>query len=111
MQATLKLASAVLALVIPVANATAQQAPYPNRPITWVLPFGAGGVTDNSARFVAKVLSEKIGQPVIVENKPGAAGIVGAEIRRAGQAGRLHDALRLPGPMSTFPFLYKKLSL
>src|SRR5262245_61728230 len=56
-----------------------QQAPYPNRPVTWVVPFGAGGVTDNSARFVAKVLSEKIGQPIIVENKPGAGGIVGAE--------------------------------
>jgi tripartite-type tricarboxylate transporter receptor subunit TctC len=52
---------------------------YPSRPITWVVPFAAGGSTDNYARLLARFLKEKLGQPVIVENKPGAGSIVGAE--------------------------------
>jgi tripartite-type tricarboxylate transporter receptor subunit TctC len=58
--------------------ALAQQ-DYPNRPITWVVPFAPGGVTDNAARFLAKPLGDRLGQTVIVENKPGAGGIVGSE--------------------------------
>ena len=79
MKAAATLSLAFLAVAISSATAPAQQAAYPNRPVTWVLGSGAGGVVDNSARFVAKVLSEKIGQPIVVDNKPGAAGIVGAE--------------------------------
>jgi tripartite-type tricarboxylate transporter receptor subunit TctC len=52
---------------------------YPNRPITWIIPFAAGGSTDLNARVIAKALKEKLGQPVIIENKPGAGTIVGAE--------------------------------
>lgn len=52
---------------------------YPNRPVSWMLGFAPGGVSDSGARFVAKVFSEKLGQPVIVENKPGAGGIIAAE--------------------------------
>ena len=70
-------AAALVALSIST-SATAQQ-DYPNRPITWIVPFAPGGVTDNAARFTAKSLGERLGQPVIVENKPGAGGIVGSE--------------------------------
>lgn len=52
---------------------------YPDRPITWIIPFAAGGSTDLNARVIAKALREKLGQPVIIENKPGAGTIVGAE--------------------------------
>lgn len=83
---------------------------YPNRPITWVVPFGAGGVTDNSARFVAKVLSEKIGQAVIVENKPGAGGIVGVEYVAQAKPDGYTMVYGSSGPMATFVSLYKKLS-
>jgi tripartite-type tricarboxylate transporter receptor subunit TctC len=89
---------------------TPAQGPYPNRPITWVVPFGAGGVTDNSARFVAKVLGEKIGQPIIVENKPGAAGIVGAEYVAQSKPDGYTMLYGSSGPMATFVSLYKKLS-
>jgi len=50
------------------------QAKYPERPVTIVVPLSAGGVTDIAARLLGKRLSEDLGQPFIVENKPGAGG-------------------------------------
>lgn len=101
---------AVLSTGMVVASGAHAQAPYPNRAITWVVPFGAGGVTDNSARFVAKVLSEKIGQAVVVDNKPGAAGIVGTEFVAQSKPDGYTMLYGSSGPMATFPSLYKKLS-
>lgn len=51
--------------------------PYPERPITLVVPFEAGGSTDVSARVVAKALAEVLRQPVVVQNQPGAGGRIG----------------------------------
>ncbi len=53
---------------------------YPNKPITWVVPFTPGGVTDTTSRAVARKMSEILGQQIIVENKPGAGGSVGTEM-------------------------------
>lgn len=58
-------------------GATAQD--FPARPITLVVPYSAGGVADTGARVLAKNLSDHLGQPVVVENKVGAGGIVGTE--------------------------------
>lgn len=52
---------------------------YPSRPITWVIPFAAGGSTDVNARFLANFLKDELGQPIVVENKTGAGSVVGAE--------------------------------
>jgi len=57
--------------------ATAQT--YPEKPITLVIPYTAAGITDNSGRLVAKKLSERLGQPIVIDNRPGAGGAVGAE--------------------------------
>jgi tripartite-type tricarboxylate transporter receptor subunit TctC len=54
------------------------QGKYPNRPVTVVLPFGAGGMADVSSRLMADKLSEKLGQRFIIENRPGAGGITAA---------------------------------
>lgn len=52
---------------------------YPERPIKLVVPWPAGGITDSAGRIVAQRLSERMGTPVVVENKAGAAGTIGAE--------------------------------
>jgi len=51
---------------------------YPNRPITFVVPFAPGGLTDVPARVLAAIMQEKIGASIVVENKTGASGVVGA---------------------------------
>lgn len=58
--------------------ATAQAQNFPAKPLTLVVPYSAGGSTDATARLVAEGMSKHIGQPVIVENKPGAGGGIGA---------------------------------
>jgi tripartite-type tricarboxylate transporter receptor subunit TctC len=50
---------------------------YPNRPVTMVVPWGAGGMSDTITRVFAKVAEKELGQPIIVENKPGAGGSIG----------------------------------
>ena len=65
------------ALLIGTTPATQAQ-DYPNRPITMIVPFPAGGLTDVPARVAATMMSEKMGQNLVVENKTGATGTIGA---------------------------------
>src|SRR5215471_12115227 len=53
---------------------------YPRRPIRFVEAFGAGGTTDVLSRVIGQKLTERLGQPVIVDNRPGAGGNIGAEL-------------------------------
>ena len=66
---------ALLALLA--ASAHAQN--YPNRPIRLIVPFAAGGAVDVLARLLGSKLSDQLGQPVIVENRPGAGGTLAAD--------------------------------
>lgn len=52
---------------------------WPSRPITFVVPFPAGGITDSTSRLIAKLLSAQLGQSVVVDNRPGAGGSIGVE--------------------------------
>jgi len=73
--------SRALALLLPLALALpAAAAPYPSQPIRWVVPYTPGGITDTVTRLVAQKLQESLGQPIVVENKPGANSIVGADL-------------------------------
>ncbi len=60
------------------------QAKYPSRPVRVILPFGAGGVADVTARLVAQELSKKLGQNFVIENNPGAGGITAARMALSG---------------------------
>ena len=58
----------------------AQAQSYPERPITFIVPFAPGGLTDVPARLAAALMQEKIGQTIVVENKPGGSGVVGGTL-------------------------------
>ncbi len=67
-------------LMAVVATATAAQQTYPNKPIRIVVPFAVGGIADFAARSVSQRLAETLSVPVVVDNRPGAAGITGSDI-------------------------------
>ncbi len=52
---------------------------WPTRSIAWIVPFTPGGITDTSARLVGQALAARIGQTVVIENRPGAGGSIGTE--------------------------------
>jgi tripartite-type tricarboxylate transporter receptor subunit TctC len=83
---------------------------YPNRPITWVIPSGAGSASDANARVVAKVLGDKLGQPILIDNRPGAGGIVAAEFVAQAKPDGYTMLYATSGPVATFAAFYKKLS-
>jgi len=84
-------------------------AAFPDRPITMVVPFAAGGPTDTVARALAVSMEKTLGQPVVVENKPSAGGIVApGEIARATPDG--YRILIHHIGMATSPALYRKLA-
>jgi tripartite-type tricarboxylate transporter receptor subunit TctC len=74
----ISLAAVCLAVMVLGASPVHAQV-FPNKPLRFVVPFPAGSATDNAARIVAQALSEELKQPIAVDNKPGANGILGAE--------------------------------
>ncbi len=75
-----KLATLVAGVALTLLPAVCAAQAWPSRPIKWIVPFAPGGTTDILARTVGDKLSIALGVPVVVENKPGAGGGVGAEI-------------------------------
>ena len=63
---------------------------YPTRPVRIIVGFPAGGAPDIIARLMGQWLSERLGQPFVIENRPGAASNIGTEVGRESAAGRLH---------------------
>ncbi|MGJ7484824.1 Bug family tripartite tricarboxylate transporter substrate binding protein [Variovorax sp. LT2P21] len=105
------LACAMLALPLWAAtNAAAQPATYPAKPIRWIVPYAAGGGSDFLARTIGQTLSTQVGQPVLVDNKPGGnTALAAAETARAPADG--YTVLSADnGTMVFNPALYKSLS-
>jgi tripartite-type tricarboxylate transporter receptor subunit TctC len=100
-------ALAALALMAAV-PAPAQAQTYPDRPVRIVLPFGAGGVADITARIVADALGKKLGQRFVVENAPGAGGISAARAVLAAPADGYTLAMLTNGTAISVP-LFKSL--
>jgi len=90
-------------------SAATSAAGYPDRPIRLMVPAAAGGAADTLARMVGKGLSEKLGQPVVVENKPGAAAIVGMIALSRAEPDGYTIGMVFSGAMSINPSLYRNL--
>ena len=89
--------------------AGAHAATYPDKPVTMIVPFAPGGSTDTVARMLTLKMGEKLGQPFIVENKPGATGAIGAaQVKRSAADGYTLLVASI-GIFATNPFLQKNL--
>lgn len=104
------LAAFAAAACLSLAGTEAFAQAYPSKPITWVVPFTPGGITDSGARVIAKALSERIGQPVLVENRPGAGGVVGTEYVAKSKPDGYTMVYGTAGTIATNPVLYKTTS-
>lgn len=78
---------------------------FPNRPITILVPYAAGGTTDMMARALARAASEQVGQPVVVENRPGGSGSVAMAALKASRPDGYTVAMTTTGPMVVAPNL------
>jgi tripartite-type tricarboxylate transporter receptor subunit TctC len=85
------------------------QTGFPSRPVTLVVPFAAGGGTDTGARILAQKLGQKWGQTVVVDNKGGAAGTIGADLVAKAKADGYTLLMGNIGTQAINPVLYKKL--
>jgi tripartite-type tricarboxylate transporter receptor subunit TctC len=82
---------------------------YPDRPITIIVPFAAGGTSDILARSIGQKLTERLGQPVIVDNRPGASGNIGALMEARAPADGYTLLLMDVGNLAISPSLYGDL--
>ena len=101
--------AALFATIVLLASALPASAQnYPSRSITFVVPFPAGGSADTLARLIGQMLSERLGQAVVVENKPGAGGNLGTDaVAKAAPDG--YTLLLTPSSIAIAPALYTKL--
>src|SRR5688572_29080097 len=82
---------------------------FPSKPIKLVVPFAPGGATDILARLLADKMTPRLGQPIVVENKVGAAGIIGTDVVAKAPPDGHTVLLSLSNAMLTNVFLYEKL--
>ena len=81
--------------------------PWPNRSIRWVLPYPAGGTSDVLTRLLAQQLSSRLGQQVIVENRPGANGLIGTDIVAKAAPDGYTMVVGVIGPLTVLPHMVK----
>lgn len=111
MSSLIRRVAATLALIAAAAwlsPASAQQ-DYPNKPIRIIAPFSPGGLVDVLSRALGEELSKSLGQPVVVENKPGAGGNIGADVVAKAAPDGYTLLMTSPGIQSINQYLYKSM--
>lgn len=99
----------ILATFLAACAAVASAQEFPSRPIRLIVPFAAGGGSDIVARAIAGPLAKRLGQPVVVENKPGGGATLGADLVAKAPADGHTLLYTTPGPQMTNPYLMTKL--
>ena len=97
----------IAALLLCAGSASAQT--YPSKPIRYIVPFPPGGSSDLIARAIAPKMSEKLGQPIIVENRPGAGGMLGVDQVAKAEPDGYTIGLAAAGALSSNVHLYPKM--
>src|SRR5579872_2894966 len=103
-----RLRAAICATAVFVTGGAAAQAPFPSRPVHLFVPYAAGGGVDILARTLADAVSRQWGQPVIVENRPGAGGVVASQALAVSAADG-YTLIVVASGHATNPFLYPKI--
>ena len=104
----MKTLASIIAILC-IAPAAAAVADYPSRPVRLVVPFAPGGGTDLTARAVAQKLTDALGKPVVVDNRGGAGGVIGAELVAKATPDGYTLVLGSPGPLTINPNLQAKM--
>jgi hypothetical protein len=102
-------ASALIACTLFAAHASALAQQYPNRPIKFIVPYGPGGGSDTTSRIIAKPLAEMLGQQIVIDNRPGAGTIIGAELAAKSPPDGYTIFSGITGTMAINPSIYAKL--
>jgi tripartite-type tricarboxylate transporter receptor subunit TctC len=101
---------ACLTIISPLVHAqSVASSDFPNKPIRLIIPFTPGGVTDTSGRFIAEQLSVRLKQQVVVENKPGASGNIGAQMVATAEPDGYTLMLAFDGTMVINPHVFDKM--
>jgi tripartite-type tricarboxylate transporter receptor subunit TctC len=101
--------SLAIATLAALPGLVAAQTAYPSKPIRLVVPFTPGGVTDTSGRLIAEQLSKRLGQQVIVDNKPGASGNIGTQHVAAAEPDGYTLLLGFDGTLTINPHVFDKV--
>src|SRR5262245_62338165 len=91
------------------ASAACAQTPFPNRTVKFIVPFPAGGINDILARIIGERLQARWGQTIVIENKTGAGGNIGADLAYQSEGDGYALLLSPPGPLAINQTLYKQL--
>lgn len=100
----------VAALTIALGLTSGAQAAYPERTIRLIVPFGAGGITDIVARQVGKGMGDALGQTFVIENRPGAGGVIAAQVAATAAPDGYTIFMGTVGTQVVNPLIYSKLS-
>jgi tripartite-type tricarboxylate transporter receptor subunit TctC len=99
-------AAALSAAAFTATSTLAQSGPYPNRPIKMIVPYAAGVSPDIVARLIGEKLGQALGQPIIIDNRPGAGGMIGAEVAATMPGDGYNLFFTVKGPMAIAPHIY-----